>query len=134
MIDNLEPTLIAIIALITLGSAFLVVMCYAIDRAHCSMRETERLHWMALIGVIVICALMFTGSKPDPFITALDRALITEPPQPRRLFTINLADCPPQTDGTTDQLIMTISSRSDTAPEVTGCTRIAKRQYLTKGN
>jgi hypothetical protein len=53
-------------------------------------------------------------------------------PTDRARLNVNLNDCPPRTDGMTDQIVMTIATHADHGPVVTGCSRIGQRMYQTK--
>lgn len=49
-------------------------------------------------------------------------------------FKANLNECPPRTDGMTDQVVMVITTEADGKHQARGCSRIAERQYIvTKG-
>lgn len=52
------------------------------------------------------------------------------PPEQARLDVNLNRDCPPRRDGLSDQLVMTISTQADTGPVITGCSRIAHRQWV----
>jgi len=47
-------------------------------------------------------------------------------------FKANLNDCPPRTDGMTDQVVMVITTEADGKHKSEGCSRIAQRQYIVK--
>ena len=54
------------------------------------------------------------------------------PPALSRL-TVDLNECPPRTDGMTDQVLMTITTQADRGgPIVTGCNRIAHRPNIAR--
>jgi flagellar basal body-associated protein FliL len=124
-----DSSLIIIIPLMVIGGIFIGVIATLIHQSGRKLLPEERSQRI-LIGIALIAIAASTvDSRDDITISATDRAVITALREPDHLITINLADCPPQSEGSTDQLIMTITSRSDTQPEVTGCARIAQRQY-----
>lgn len=133
----LNDNTITLIALLMLGGGiFIGVIARKLHQAGSSLLSDERRQQIAIGAVLLIIAALMVDPRVDPYIAPLDRALITTPPEqitPIKI-TVDLNDaCPPAAPGLTDQLLMTIEARSDTAPLITGCNRIAERQYLTTG-
>lgn len=126
MLNGSAPVIIAaILAIISI--ALVVAMLRAIHQARGNTTAGERRHLLILAAVVVGFGITMIDTRVKPTIAPIDHALITEPPQP---VIVNLADCPEDTRGMTGQIIMTIETRSDLAPLVTGCTRIAERSFV----
>ena len=51
----------------------------------------------------------------------------------RATFTVNLNECPPQREGMTDIVLMSIVTQADGKHVVRGCSRIEHRQYRVRG-
>lgn len=128
----------AIAALLIAGLATL----YAIWRA---LRHGAKPNESAAGLAVAILLLLLMGALDtrDKRITEiedlaqqrLDAALLARGHLPRALsrLTVDLNDCPPRTDGMTDQIVMTITTQADRGgPIVTGCSRIAERPLIAR--
>jgi hypothetical protein len=54
-------------------------------------------------------------------------------PDEHARFDVNLNQCPPQSPGMTDQVLMVIATQADGKHVVTGCSRIAHRMFQVRG-
>lgn len=119
---------LAVISLVCIGA-----MAYAIRTTSHSFQPQERRQLLMIAAVVAGIGYMLIDNRADPYIAPLDRALITTPPEQITPITLTVdiaTACPPQDEGMTSQIIMTIETRSDLEPLVTGCNRIADRAYV----
>lgn len=128
-----SPQIIIIVALTAISLICIGAMIYAIRQAGSMVRPVERGPLLLIAGAVAAIGILMIDNRVDPYIAPLDRALITTPPAqitPIRL-TVDITDaCPPENEGMTTEIIMTIETRSDLEPLVTGCNRIAERSFV----
>ena len=133
-----EPTLTVIILLMIVGGAFLGVMIHCIWTA--PKEGPNKPAWA--LGILFVAGFFALDIWNEHRGEAVVRAQIAEQdrihagylPRDRAEIKANINDhCGPRTDLQTHQIVMTITTESDLQPEVTGCTRIAHRQYASKG-
>lgn len=121
-----DNTLILLCLLIFLGGLIVGIVLQALRATGQNFWPSERCQRAYIIAALIVIALLTVNPAPDIPLTPIDRALVRVPPE---RVVVDLSHCPPAMPGTTDQLLMTIETRSDTTPLVTGCTRIAEREY-----
>lgn len=131
---------LAIIAVWLLIGALFITAIFIIKR---QPREQPRGNYTAPILLIIIGVALVYGQL-DARERRLNETLATQqrdakllaqgylPPALSRL-TVDLNECPPRTDGMTDQVLMTIATQADRGgPIVTGCSRIAHRPHIAR--
>lgn len=118
-----EHTLLLIVVLMLLAGAMIGAICQCIHGVESRLPAHERKPWFAWAGVFILLVL---AVRPQP---DLPVGRTVQAPTPADKLTVHLTDCPPGS-GLTNQYIFTVESRADADPVVTGCTRIAERQYL----
>lgn len=132
-----EPTLAFVILLMIIGGLFLGVMIHCICTA--PKHGPNKPAW--LLGIVFATGFlaldMWFDQRADTGIRAQideqDRIHAGYLPRSRSQLQADINHhCGPRQDGMTDQLVMTITTASDLQPEVTGCSRIAHRQYTRK--
>jgi hypothetical protein len=123
-----EHDLILIAVLLILGGAMLGAILHAAHRASLTTPKIERRNWLALLGFAILAIGLTHPGANSGYISPADQIVLR--PAPATKLTIDTSDCGPRAPGHTDQLIFTIESRADADPVVTGCTRIAKQQYV----
>jgi len=122
-----EPTLIVIVLLMLVGGMFFGVMAHCIWTA--PKQGPDAISWT--LGIVFVAGFLALDIWNDHRAEVLDTALITEAIAADQQITLRLDDCGPPADGLTDQIVMTIEAKADRAPRITGCHRIAHRQYIT---
>ncbi len=127
------PPVLFVIVLAVFGLICIAAMFYAIRETRSRFAPAERTQYLMIAGTLLAVGILLIDNRVDPYIAPVDRALITTPPEPPITLTVDLADtCPPQHEGMTSQVIMTIETRSDLQPLVTGCVRTAERSFVIK--
>lgn len=141
-----DNTLIIIAVLMLLGGALIGIVlwltwCARTPLDHLPTRDHYKSHWpMGIALVFTLSALYaWTGERDRNLQARIDnqarvQALVASGyfhPDRARL-TVNLNDCPPRTDGMTDQVLMAIATQADGQHTITGCSRIAQRKYVVK--
>lgn len=140
-----DNTLIIIAILMLLGGAFIGIILYAQHSRgpldHLPTREDYKSNWPLGIAFAVSLIALYTWSDErdrnlqariaEQHRTQAAVAAGYLPPDRARL-TVDLNDCPPRTDGMTDQVLMAIATQADGQHTITGCSRIAQRQYTVK--
>ena len=131
---------LAIIAVWLLIGALFITAIFIIKR---QPREQPRgNHTAPILFIIIGVALVY--AQLDARERRLNETLATQqrdakllaqgylPPALSRLI-VDLNECPPRTDGMTDQVLMTITTQADRGgPIVTGCNRIAHRPNIAR--
>ena len=132
-----EPTLIVICLLMIVGGLFVGVIAHCIWTA--PKEGPSAPCWT--LGIIFAVGFVALDIWNDHRADSVIRAQIAEQdrihagylPRSRSQLQADINEhCGPRIDGMTDQLVMTITTASDLHPEVTGCSRIAHRQYTRK--
>lgn len=135
---ELDPVHVIAALLIILAFALCASVIVLLRRGR---NQDSESHWLGGIAFVV---LYFTFMH---FIDAREATIRAEMQREARIadmiragyihpdksvFRADINQCPPRTDGMTDQLLLLITTESDTAPRITGCTRIAQRRYIVK--
>jgi hypothetical protein len=132
MQEHITDNTMTLISLVMLtGGIFIGVIARSLYAAGCSLMPDEREQRIMIGLALLIIAALTIDPRDDIYISAADRALIDAATLAEQKITLNLDDCGPRTDGLTDQIVMTIEAQADQAPRITGCVRIAQRQYIT---
>lgn len=103
---------------------------------HRKHRHHDDPNWILGVGITAALLALYTVTDDrDTRIIAeaeAERAQIAAGYLPDRAarLRVNLNDCPPRTDGMTDQVVMVIATRADGVHTLAGCSRIAHRQYV----
>lgn len=132
-----EHTHTFIILMLIVGVLFIGAIAHCIWTA--PKQGPDAISWT--LGILFVVGFFALDIWNDHRADSVIRAQIAEQdrihagylPRSRAQLTADInKHCGPRTDGMTDQLVMTITTESDLQPEVTGCNRIAHRQYTRK--
>lgn len=127
-----DSSLIIIIPLMVIGGIVIGFIARELYRQGRNLLPSERAQHIGIAIALIAIAALTIDNRDDIYISAADRVLIDAATLAEQQITLNLDDCGPRTDGLTDQIVMTIEAQADQAPRITGCVRIAQRQYTAK--
>ena len=142
---NAHHLLLGILLLIGLGICIAVIACTRrTDDLLTRAKRIRRIHpddkpdWLQGTAFAIAVLGLFTwlnirdARVIDQVIAEQQRIDAGYLPADRARLNVNLNDCPPRSDGMTDQIVMTIATHADHGPVVTGCSRIGQRMYQAK--
>jgi hypothetical protein len=138
---NAHHLLLALLLFIGIGVcvAVIIFIRHGRDPLACLPRDDEKPDW--LIGTAFVALILAGNAWLDMRdLRNIDAAVMEQRriqagylPSDRASLQIDInRSCGPRTEGMTDQLVMTIATRSDLHHTVTGCSRISHRQFMPK--
>ena len=134
---NAHHLMLALLLTIGIGICIAVIACTRRTRDPLA-RRVDKPDWLQGTAFAIAVLGLFTwlnirdASVIDQVIAEQQRIDAGYLPTDRARLNVNLNDCPPRSDGMTDQIVMTIATHADHGPVVTGCSRIGHRSYQAK--